>query len=285
MSLTTPAEFIQSLRAHDIDPIVFCTHLIHTSARNDGTITPKQTADEFSIHDGAADRLHDLASEFELVEYTGAQTSRVSVNRTAVTEFIQFLSYFGKYATESEIELLADDRAHDVELTVSVPDEFEDRSAELMARLTRFVRNAESELLVVTPFFTRFGVDAFVDYLAQATNRGVSVTVLTRDVADGDDNAEHVQRIHKTVTDGGDVRNLHLFEYSSDHGNLHAKALIADRERAYVGSANFTNYSLRSSIEIGLIVQGPVVNDLADFFETVQASSDTKRLDRAVFQS
>jgi len=285
MSLTTPAEFIQSLRAHDIDPIVFCTHLIHTSARNDGTITPKQTADEFSIHDEAADRLHDLASEFELVEYTGAQTSRVSVNRTAVTEFIQFLSYFGKYATESEIELLADDRAHDVELTVSVPDEFEDRSAELMARLTRFVRNAESELLVVTPFFTRFGVDAFVDYLAQATNRGVSVTVLTRDVADGDDNAEHVQRIHKTVTDGGDVRNLHLFEYSSDYGNLHAKALIADRERAYVGSANFTNYSLRSSIEIGLIVQGPVVNDLADFFETVQASSDTKRLDRAVFQS
>jgi len=285
MSLTTPAEFIQSLRAHDIDPIVLCTHLIHTSARNDGTITPKQTADEFGIHDEAADRLHDLASEFELVEYTSAQTSRVSVNQTAVTEFIQFLSYFGKYATESEIELLADDRVHDVELTVSVPDAFEDRSAELMARLTRFVRNAESELIVVTPFFTRFGVDAFVDYLAQATNRGVSVTVLTRDVTDGNDNAEHVQRIHETVMDAGDVRNLHLFEYDSDHGNLHAKALIADGDRAYVGSANFTNYSLKSAIEIGLIVQGPVVNDLTDFVATVEVSSDTKRLDRAVFQS
>lgn len=285
MSLTTPAEFIQSLRAHDIDSIVFCTHLIHTSARNKGSITPKQTADEFDIHVEAADRLHDLASEFELVEYTSAQTSRVSVNPTTVTEFIQFLSYFGKYATEPEIELLADDRVHDVELTVSVPDAFEDRSAELMARLTRFVRNAESELIVVTPFFTRFGVDAFVDYLAQATSRGVSVTVLTRDVTGGNDNAEHVQRIHETVTEAGDVRNLHLFEYDSDHGNLHAKALIADGERAYVGSANFTNYSLKSAIEIGLIVQGLVVDDLADFFATVQASSDTKRLDRAVFQS
>ena len=113
----------------------------------------------------------------------------------------------------------------------------------------------------------------------------MSVTVLTRDVSGGNDNAEHVQRIHETVTEAGNVRNLHLFEYDSDHGNLHAKALIADCERAYVGSANFTNYSLRSSIEIGLIVQGPVVNDLADFFETVQASSDTKRLDQAVFQS
>lgn len=285
MSLTTPSEFIQSLRAHDIDPIAFCTYLIHTSARNDGFVTPKQTADEFSIYDEAADRLHDLASEFGLVEYTSAQTSRVSVDQTTVTEFIQFLSYFDKYATESEIELLANDRVHDAELTVSVPDAFEDRSAELMARLTRFVRSAESELIVVTPFFTKFGVDAFVDYLTQATNRGVSVTVLTRDVSGGNGNSEHVQRIHETVTDAGDSRNLHLFEYDSDHGNLHAKALIVDGERAYVGSANFTNYSLKSAIEIGLIVQGPVVDDLAEFFATVQASSDTKRLDQSVFQS
>jgi len=285
MSLTTPAAFIQSLRAHGIDPIVFCTHLIHTSASNDGSVLPRQTADEFGIHDEAADRLHDLASEFGLVEYTSAQSSRVGVNPTAVTEFIQFLTYFGKYATKTEVELLADDRVHDVELTISVPDEFEDRSAELMARLIRFVRNAETELIVVTPFFTRFGVDTFVDHLAQATSRGVRVTVLTRDVTGENDNAEHVQRIYETVTDAGDIRNLHLFEYNSEHGNLHAKALVADGEAAYVGSANFTNYSLKNAIEIGLIVHGPVVEELTDFFAAVQASSDTMHLNKTAFQS
>lgn len=285
MSLTTPAAFIQSLRAHGIDPIVFCTHLIHTSASNDGSVIPRQTANEFGIHDEAADRLHDLASEFGLVEYTSAQSSRVSVNPTTVTEFIQFLTYFEEYATKTEVELLADDRFHDVELTISVPDEFEDRSAELMARLIRFVRNAETELIVVTPFFTRFGVDTFVDHLAQATSRGVRVTVLTRDVTGENDNEEHVQRIYETVTDAGDIRNLHLLEYNSEHGNLHAKSLIADGEAAYVGSANFTNYSLKNAIEIGLIVHGPVAEELADFFAAVQASSDTKHLNESVFQS
>jgi len=285
MSLATPAKFIRSLRAHEIEPVVFCTYLIYTSARSDDPITSKQTADEFNIDEEAGDWLHDLAAEFDLVEYMGDRTNRVSVNSAKVTEFIQFLSYFENYATESEIELLADDRVHDVELTVSVPDAFEGRSAELMARLTRFVRNAESELIVVTPFFTRFGVDVFVDYLAQATGRGIRVTVLTRDVTGEKDNADHVQRIHETVTETGDVRNLQLFEYDSDHGNLHAKALIADGRRAYVGSANFTNYSLKTAIEIGLIVQGPVVNELAGFFSAVLSSSDTMRLDQTAFSS
>jgi phosphatidylserine/phosphatidylglycerophosphate/cardiolipin synthase-like enzyme len=152
-----------------------------------------------------------------------------------------------------------------------------------MARLIRFVRNAETELLVVTPFFTRFGVDAFVDHLAQATNRGVHVTVLTRDVEDEGQNAEHVRRIYETVADSGNRRHLSLSEYASDHGRLHAKALISDSEKAYVGSANFTNYSLKSAIEIGLIVQGSVVDDLVDFFAVVQASPDTSKLDQSVF--
>jgi phosphatidylserine/phosphatidylglycerophosphate/cardiolipin synthase-like enzyme len=283
MSLTTPAEFIQALRAHDIEPTVFCTHLIHTAAANDGLVTPEQTATEFDAHTEAAIHLHDLASQFDLVEYTNLKTNRVNVRRSTVTEFIQFLTYFERYTTSREVELLAEQGVHDVEFTASVPDKFEDYSADLMARLIRFVRNAEIQLLVVTPFFTRFGVDAFVDHLAQATNRGVHVTVLTRDVADDGENAEHVRRIYETVTDSGNRRHLSLSEYASDHGRLHAKALISDNKKAYVGSANFTNYSLKSAIEIGLIVQGSVVDDLVDFFAVVQASSDTYELDQSAF--
>jgi phosphatidylserine/phosphatidylglycerophosphate/cardiolipin synthase-like enzyme len=283
MSLTTPAVFIQALRAHDIEPTVFCTHLIHTGAANDGFVTPEQTAAEFNVHTEAAIHLHDLASQFGLVEYTNPKTDQVDVSRSTVTEFVQFLTYFERYTTSREVELLAEQGVHDVEFTASVPDEFENHSADLMARLIRFIRNAETELLVVTPFFTRFGVDVFVDHLAQATNRGVHVTVLTRDVAGGSENTEHVRRIYETVTDSGNRRHLSLSEYASDHGRLHAKALISDNEKAYVGSANFTNYSLKSAIEIGLILQGSAVDDLVDFFAVVQASSDTHGLDQSVF--
>lgn len=284
MSLTSPAEFVQSVRSLDIAPITFCTHLIHTAASNDGPITPSQTADEFGIHREAATHLYDQASEFGLVEYPTSTSNQVVVSRSTTTEFIQFLTYFERYLTQREAELLAEDRIHDVELTISVPDAFEDRSAELMARLIRFVRNADTDLLVVTPFFTRFGVDTFVDHLAEATNRGVHVTVLTRDAAGGGDNAEHVHRIYETISETGNSRNLRLCEYNSEHGNLHAKALVADGREAYVGSANFTNYSLQNAIEMGLMVRGSVVEEITDFFATVQASPDTQVLDGSSLQ-
>jgi phosphatidylserine/phosphatidylglycerophosphate/cardiolipin synthase-like enzyme len=104
-------------------------------------------------------------------------------------------------------------------------------------------------------------------------------------MTNNNDNAEYISQIHNTVAHQGSNQNLSLFEYDAEDGNLHAKALIADRDAAYVGSANFTNYSLKEAIEIGFIVRGPVVEELTDFITTIQASSDTKRLDPRTFTS
>lgn len=278
MSLSKPASFIKSLHAHGIEPTVFCTHLIHTAASGDGSVSPEQTAGEFEIDTEGAVHLHDLASEFNLVAYPHPTANRVTVNRSTVTEFIQFLTYFNQHARPSEIELLADQGIHDVEFTTAVPAEFQNHSADLMARLIQLARNAESELLVVTPFFTRFGVDTFVDHLARATDRGVNVTLLTRDVAGGGDNSGHVSQIFETVVESGKETNLSILEYASDHGRLHAKTLITDRKKAYVGSANLTTYSLKNAIEIGLIVEGSVVEDIVEFFALVEASMDTSKI-------
>lgn len=277
MTLATPAQFVQSVRAHEIDPVVFCTYLLHTAASGEGTVDPSQTAEEFEIHREAANHLHDLASEFGLVDFTSRTTNRVKVNRQTVIDFIQFINIFDEHMTASEAELLANNAVHDVELSIAVPNEFNGKSAELMARLIRLVRNADRELLLVTPFFTRFGVDVFVDHLAAATARGVDVSLMTRDVTDGGKNADHVERIRETVQTSGDTSNFHVYQYDSPHGRLHAKTLIADTEVAYVGSANLTNYSLKEAIEIGLIVRGPVVDELIDFFEVVRRSVNTQK--------
>lgn len=280
MTLSTPAEFIKSVRNHSIDPTVFCTHLLHTAAANNGRVKTEQTATEFDIHQGAAARLHRRAADFDLVTYRSGQNDPVKVNQHRVIEFIQFIDLFAEYATPNEIELLAADDVHEVDLYVAVPDLFEGREADLMARLTRLVRNAETDLLVVTPFFTRFGVESFVDHLAQATNRGVSVTILTRDATGNGDNVGYIDTIRDTIAKSGSLGNLQVYEYASENGRLHAKALISDNKRAYVGSANLTNYSLKEAIEIGLIVEGPVVTKLADFFDTVRDSPNTHKLGR-----
>jgi phosphatidylserine/phosphatidylglycerophosphate/cardiolipin synthase-like enzyme len=244
---------------------------------DDGTIEPSQTSEEFDIHVDAASHLHDIASEFGLVDFRSPTIKEARINRETTIEFIQFLELFDEYMTPFESELLANDAIHDVELSVAVPSEFDGKSAELMARLVRLVRNAEHDLLLVTPFFTRFGVDVFVNHLASATDRGVGVTLLTRDITDGGDNKEHIERIRKKVATNGNTSNFHIYEYNSPHGRLHAKTLIADNNIAYVGSANLTNYSLKEAIEVGLVVCGPVVNDLSAFFETVRSSAYTQK--------
>lgn len=43
---------------------------------------------------------------------------------------------------------------------------------------------------------------------------------------------------------------------------LHAKVVISDGRKALVGSANLTRSGLRSNIEIGVLLEGPVVRDL-----------------------
>ena len=39
---------------------------------------------------------------------------------------------------------------------------------------------------------------------------------------------------------------------------MHAKLIIADAEKAYVGSANFTRSGLDHGIEAGVLIKGPV---------------------------
>ena len=51
------------------------------------------------------------------------------------------------------------------------------------------------------------------------------------------------------------VRYLHERRESAQMFQLHAKMLLADGERAYVGSANLTDTSLHYNFEVGLLVE------------------------------
>lgn len=279
MTLSSPAKFVRAITDHDIDPVAFCTHLIHTGTKNEGIVRPEQTSAEFNIPPEAAEYLHEQASEFEIVEYQHPTDDSVIVNQSEARNFLIFLDQFDNFLTTKELELLADESIHDARLIASVPSGFEGHQSELMSRLIQFIRNANKELVVVTPFFTRFGVETFVDHLAQATSRGVQVTILTRDITSDGNNADQIEEISSQVNKSGKSENLEILEYASERGNLHAKALIGDGARAYVGSANFTNFSLKSAIEIGIIIQGEVVEELEDFFASIMASKDTNRVE------
>ena len=66
------------------------------------------------------------------------------------------------------------------------------------------------------------------------------------------------------------VRYLHERRMSAQMFQLHAKTLIADGRRAYVGSANLTDTSLHYNFEMGLLIEEPeVVAALETLFDYV----------------
>jgi cardiolipin synthase len=86
-----------------------------------------------------------------------------------------------------------------------------------------------------------------VPALVDAKNRGVAVRVVLADSTPSNAMATAVQSLQ---ADGIEVKKLSV-------PYIHAKAIVADDTLAYVGSANFTQNSLDSNREIGLVISNP----------------------------
>jgi phosphatidylserine/phosphatidylglycerophosphate/cardiolipin synthase-like enzyme len=66
------------------------------------------------------------------------------------------------------------------------------------------------------------------------------------------------------------VRYLHERQASAQMFQLHAKTILADGERAYVGSANLTDTSLHYNFEMGLLIEDrAIVERLEKVFDYV----------------
>jgi phosphatidylserine/phosphatidylglycerophosphate/cardiolipin synthase-like enzyme len=55
---------------------------------------------------------------------------------------------------------------------------------------------------------------------------------------------------------------------------FHAKILLADGDKAYVGSANMTRWSRDFSMECGVILRGPSVKPVATLVDAILAISE-----------
>ena len=86
-----------------------------------------------------------------------------------------------------------------------------------------------------------------MDALKRAAGRGVRVR-LVMSGREGDDNAKE-----RTALAAAGVQ-VHLV----NRVYIHAKMLLVDGERAYIGSQNFTATSLDQNRELGLVLDDPV---------------------------
>jgi len=94
-----------------------------------------------------------------------------------------------------------------------------------------------------------------------------------------EDDAEGLHHFVKTMHDvGADVRILAPRSYEGLTSIMHAKLMIADDIRAYVGSANFTRSGLDHGFEAGVLVEGEVVTAFAAWAQAIETVCEAREI-------
>ncbi|MGH7489739.1 MAG: phospholipase D-like domain-containing protein, partial [bacterium] len=110
--------------------------------------------------------------------------------------------------------------------------------------LQRLVETATEQLLICTPYYTKEGVGRVFDHLST----GVALRIWTRlsptDWASGVSDPEELLALLELVSDLGSTPELGIHQY------LHAKAYVADRSMALIGSANLTGGGFSTNLEL-----------------------------------
>jgi putative cardiolipin synthase len=153
----------------------------------------------------------------------------------------------------------------------------DDPALRIGPKLGQIIRGAQSELLLVSPYFvpSEHGT-RFLTGLAQ---RGVAVAVLTNSLASTDEPAAEAgySRHRRELLKGG----VQLYELRPAPGekqlptaagrssgvSLHAKAIVVDRRFVFIGSMNLDPRSKLLNTEMGVLVECPqLAQEVAHFF-------------------
>jgi phosphatidylserine/phosphatidylglycerophosphate/cardiolipin synthase-like enzyme len=147
--------------------------------------------------------------------------------------------------------------------------------------LIELASQAERRLVIISPFLDREGIE-WIGQLFEATaKRSIARTMILR----GRDQAETavLRERHSQLAAWG----VNILTYAISHDpafrspvieTFHAKILLADGDKAYIGSANMTRWSRDFSMECGVILRGPSVKPVATLVEAMIKISEQQIL-------
>jgi cardiolipin synthase len=129
--------------------------------------------------------------------------------------------------------------------------------------LINFIARAERYVYITTPYL--MCGSGILSVMSAAAYSGVDVRVITPFIADKKAVKAATESYYKALLNGG----VRVFEYTP--GFIHAKSLISDGKRAFVGSVNLDYRSLYLNYECGVcLFEGQAVDDISrDFTETL----------------
>jgi phosphatidylserine/phosphatidylglycerophosphate/cardiolipin synthase-like enzyme len=132
---------------------------------------------------------------------------------------------------------------------------------DLRSELLDLISNASSSIIIASPFWDGTTSADLVSLLGKRAQAGVELTLLGRF---SEELYPAVRAQLQKVSQSPKCRILSWFETSgSETETFHFKAISVDQGRAgYIGSANMTTSSLRSRMELGLILKEDLATQL-----------------------
>jgi putative cardiolipin synthase len=165
----------------------------------------------------------------------------------------------------ADARLIADDPQ---KLLEDISDEYQDVAREMRA----VVAEAESEILIFTPYF--IPGKRGVKFIRELRAKGIRIVVLTNSLATNNHTSVHssYSSYRKDLLRAG----VELWEARADaakvitpdgetqleHLTLHTKGVIVDRKRVFVGSLNLDPRSIDINTEMGLLIDSPELGEL-----------------------
>ena len=141
----------------------------------------------------------------------------------------------------------------------------------LATRMAEVVANAQSEVIIVTPYFIPRKTG--VELLRGLTQRGVRVLVLTNSLAANNHvpvHAAYARYRHRLLRADVELYEMRVDatrmpqkedDKLFDAVTLHSKVIMVDRRHTFVGSLNLDPRSIDLNSEMGVLIDSPIMSE------------------------
>jgi len=120
------------------------------------------------------------------------------------------------------------------------------------------IKNANKSIHILN---YSFGPDAegLWDMLDDILGKGKHVTIVVNDLSKLDDDNPHEKKVKERLSELNNKfgkRNFVLADFKKQDGHMHAKVIVADRNKMIIGSANLSKGGLKNHYEMGVLIEG-----------------------------
>jgi hypothetical protein len=137
--------------------------------------------------------------------------------------------------------------------------------------LHSLAKSAENRLVILSPFLDEYGME-WAEELFAATELATSKVLIVRGIDPSSVRALLSRRSSLKAT------GVRLLRYAIEHErtereavleSFHAKIILSDSHRAYIGSSNMNRASRDISLECGVTINGPAVRPVVTLVDSI----------------